>query len=138
MATESDGEGQTEPTDPILVPEGDITETSSYVGEAHEEISLRSANTTRLVDWNVELLKRLIKEILAHRDETPYGNETTDGWMQESYSFEKLPIEEIQEIIVLPPAKPNLLKKKRNINEIQLESSVSDQLHDYVSNIAVL
>jgi class 3 adenylate cyclase len=98
---------------------------------------LMSDKTNRLIDWNCDVLIRLIKQIVAARDATGEKPEGDQPALPEG-STEQTCLEEVKEIITLPDFDAKVLRKQRSPEEIELGINVEQQVHDYVSNIAVM
>jgi hypothetical protein len=92
--------------------------------------------TKRLVDWNVDILRRLIKQILARREATPRRKST----MTSSITLQKesgAVLEEVREIIEIPEYDPTSFRKQKNPDAVVLSDAVATQLQGYVAAIAV-
>jgi class 3 adenylate cyclase len=88
--------------------------------------------TQRLIDWNVDVLKRLLQKIVAMRDKS---NSTKRFSRQVETASDKTVLDEVKEIITLP-SKP--AKYLVDPTTIELDSKVISQLRDYVTQIAGL
>ena len=84
----------------------------------------------RLIDWNVDVLLRLLQQIIARRDVTE--KEIDDAAQTEATK----PFDEVKEIIPLPEFKES--RTHRDPMDVKIPDAVADQLRDYVSNIAML
>jgi hypothetical protein len=86
----------------------------------------------RLIDWNVDVLIRLLQQIVARRDVTfqPFDIEDT---VKPTVTN---PFDEVKEIIALPEFKET--RKLRDPNDVTIPENVAAQLRDYVSEIAML
>ncbi|CAB9524809.1 Receptor-type guanylate cyclase gcy [Seminavis robusta] len=92
--------------------------------------------TYRLIDWNVETLLRLVREMVAFRGTNAASlrrRSTTAGLFEIKTS--DTPLTEVREIIQLPEFK---LRSKTNQNpdKVELPAVVVEQLHHLVSTIA--
>ena len=93
----------------------------------------------RLVDYNTEVLYRLIQKMVAMRDSSKpkkRSNQSAAGRSRDNIEFHKprgMVLDEVEEIIVLPsePA-----KYKRDPETVELPPEVVRQLRDYVATIA--
>ena len=97
------------------------------------------AKTERLIDWNAEVLLRLIRQIVARR-RSKIGMARNDGdskvvseWGKYLDSMEQNPIDEVVEIIRLPEFVGD---HAEDPDSIQLDIVVIDQLKDYVRTVA--
>jgi hypothetical protein len=87
----------------------------------------------RLIDWNVDVLIRLLQQIVARRDVTfqPFDIEDTA-----KPKVITNPFDEVKEIIALPEFKET--RKLRDPNDVTIPENVVAQLRDYVAEIAML
>lgn len=98
---------------------------------------LMSDKTNRLIDWNCDVLIRLLKQIVAARDVTGEKVEGGPPTLPEG-NYEQTCLEEVIEIITLPEFDAKVHRRQRSPDEIELGVNVEQQVHDYVSNIAVM
>lgn len=84
--------------------------------------------TQRLVSWNVEILVRLIRQIVAHR-----GTVASDVplWRPKGAN----PLDEVVEIIHLP-GKQDSKKLQMDPNKVELEPAILQLVHEYVAELA--
>jgi hypothetical protein len=96
--------------------------------------------TTRLIEWNVDILLRLLKEIAAHRQalEELAGNTSATFDPPCEAKSSKRAFHEVQEIIALPEFNPEVIRKELTPADVELDESVATQLRNYVTNIAVM
>ena len=97
----------------------------------------------RFVDWNVDVLLRLLKQIVAKRDAGVIVNKThkeqswnNNGTDREFYSKKKgnTVLDEVQEIITLPTHDPSVVPE--DPESIHLPEMVVHQLVQYINCIA--
>jgi len=104
---------------------------------ANVEDSL-SPKVKRLVEWNVEILKKLLQEIVAKRD--AFGkkrtNEAQIAKLEVAYTKKQYLIDEVKEIISLP--KFDVRAHKKKAEKAELSPQVVEQLKLYVSAIAAM
>lgn len=118
---------------------------------------LATEKTARLIDWNCDVLLRLLKQIVARRRamakykqrESIVGlnglkssrraslNGSAHGMMDESNENGTV-IDEVREIITLPKLDLKLAKAQEEADSIELEEEIVGQLNEYVSNIAAM
>lgn len=119
----------------------EATARASLIKESEEIRMTRTASgkTTRLVEWNVEVLLRVLKQIVARRNYLLEMNRKRVADADESCigADGKMVIDEVKEIIVLPEENFCDLVKDTE-SDIVLDEEVSDQLFDYVSNVAMM
>ena len=99
----------------------------------------------RLIGWNVEILSRLLKQIVAMRDDDEgvgdddsdeFANDRDDDSSSTNLRVDtKRPLDEVQEIIALPPM---AAKYSRDPEKVELSWDVKKQLRDYVTNISLM
>lgn len=88
-----------------------------------------SDKTARLIEWNVDVLLRLLQQIVARRDAA--DDEHFDGAI---LGNDTNPFDEVKEIISLP----ELNRKQRDTTEAAISDAVVEQLRGYVAKIAAL
>jgi len=99
---------------------------------------LASSKTRRLIEWNVDILAKLLKQIIARR--LAIGRDAFGpGFSSEQRLARKggMPIHEVVEVIRMPKFDRRLAEAEHPEN-IFLPRVIMEQLHDYVSNIAAL
>ena len=102
-------------------------------------LRLLSEKSVRLIGWNVDLLLRSLRQIVARRQSS---QESRLGYDKPSkYGGTRAglqPLEEIQEIISLPEFDFEAARIQKDPDAIVLDSCVVEQLHDFVTNIAAM
>jgi hypothetical protein len=87
----------------------------------------------RLVDWNFEVLQRLLKQILAKRAAAGKSGQT------ETPEFKKqeghIVVEEVVETISFPDFDPSTSADKLDANSVELSLAAASQLREYVTKI---
>jgi hypothetical protein len=113
------------------------------LGLDQTEIAAQTAYSKKaqnLIDWNAELLLKLLKKVVARRQITKKDGEENTGdrvkEMQEVLGEGGTAIEEIVEIITMPKFDTNKNKEEVDPNTIDLGDNVAEQLRDYVSVLA--
>ena len=107
------------------------TETAVSYGEGDVDREMR------LIDWNVEKLVELLKEILARREVTAHDHPSTSR----PGSIHKIttagtPLEEVKEIIVLPEFNGKKAHMQRKPEDITVPQEVIHEIREYVHCIA--
>ena len=94
--------------------------------------------TSRLVEWNVDVLLRLIKQIVARRKSCPLSPEQKASPQEERYISTHVtsPLDEVKEIITLPGFVE--AKFQEDPEDVVISKEVASELHEYVSNIAAI
>ena len=109
--------------------------------EANHETRAFDSKTTRLIEWNVDVLLRLLKQIVARRRAT-LNDSGTDTEMENPHesSFtpkkESMTLDEVAEIITLPKFRETNSHLQEEAENVVLDPIVVQQLHDYVCSIA--
>jgi len=92
----------------------------------------------RLVDWNVDQLSRLLKQIVgrrrAPRRQSNSKNSTYDNNLAECGTV----LEEVKEVITLPNFDARTFRSIERSDSIELPDEVMTQLHDYVTRICMM
>lgn len=109
---------------------------------------MRSDKESRLVEWTVAMLVRLLKQIENRRKNTPPIRGTKRSSLSKSYNSlrvleskseglleETCTLDETKEIITLPQF--SLCTSTTSVDSIELGLSVENELRDFVSVIAV-
>jgi hypothetical protein len=95
-----------------------------------------SAKLSRLIDWNVDVLLRLLKAIVARRQ--GLGNSRGASMPNEDFSRREnvTVLDEVREIITLPAYDQSTAKAQVDPSSIELDAATESQLYEYVSAIA--
>jgi hypothetical protein len=108
-----------------------------------QSIKLVIEKTERLIDWNTDVLCRLLEQILVGRGGST-SSLTADANVCDFDSVDEIvlqggttnPFDEVKEIIALPPL--NQFKNFQNTEDIHVPKIVVEQLRNYVSCIAAM
>jgi 3'5'-cyclic nucleotide phosphodiesterase len=116
--------------------EADQNADASTTMPTNKNVSMLDSKTRRLVDWNVDVLLRLIKQIVAHRRSCPIPPEQISKPQEERFTAHGVacPIDEVKEIIALP--RFVIANSHEDPDDIVLPKAVVDQMREYVSQIA--
>jgi hypothetical protein len=107
-----------------------------------QSIKLVIEKTERLIDWNADVLCRLLQQIMVCRCGSTSWTADADAFDFDSVDEIVLkggttnPFDEVKEIIALPPL--NQYKKFQNTEDIHVPKIVVEQLRNYVSRIAAM
>lgn len=117
---------------------------------------LASEKTARLIDWNCDVLLRLLKQIVARRrmmakmkmnimslstnksTRRQSMNTSFHGGGVDESNENGTVIDEVKEIITLPKLDLKLAKAQEEADSIDLNETVVNELSEYVSNIAAM
>lgn len=120
--------------------QGDATETTSLDDAVVREAPSQKidSRTARLIDWNVDVLHRMLKQIVAHRKAT--SQKTTsipeEAKLCKSKNGETV-LDEVAEIITLPKFNATAASQ-REMDKVELPIKVRQQLKNYITNICRL
>ena len=81
-----------------------------------------------LVRWNVEVLARRLKEVVAERAASPGLDRTRSMFL--GNHLDGMPLDEVVDIVTLPPPKDS--STTLDFESIQLDEAVMFQLHQFV------
>jgi hypothetical protein len=122
--------------DPLKPPKL-VVSMSGYENKFGYTRNKRQSKTSRLIDWNVEILSRLLKHVIARRN--ALGLEYMPD---EEVTFERAEgqtvLEEVREIITLPKFDASAAKRQEDPEKMELDEDVKEQLHKYVSTLAAM
>jgi hypothetical protein len=91
----------------------------------------------RQIDWNYEILSRLLKQIIASRGAVASLGSTADYDINQIFGQGSLlPFDQVKEIIEMPRDQSN--DKKEDIDSIVLEPVVADQLRDLIRSFSMM
>jgi len=94
----------------------------------------------RLVGWNTEILKKLLRQIVEKR--VAMGNkrnyDAQIARMEAAYVKQKNCLDEVTEIIALPQFDVKAYKKSQVHEKVEISQKVLDQLKLYVSAVAAM
>jgi Adenylate and Guanylate cyclase catalytic domain len=114
------------------------SDTSQIEDSLDDEASHRmSGKLSRLIDWNVDILQKLIKQILCHRQAARVNAHRVPPLPLVS-AHGRAPLDEVVEIIALPEFDAIAAKTQVNPEEIVLSDKVTDQLRFYISAISMM
>jgi class 3 adenylate cyclase len=121
---------------------GDTVSVQSDVKSIDEEAettvcSLSSKKMTRLVEWNVDVLFRLLKQIVAARSGQP-SKRRTDHVAETSSTTGKTVLDEVTDIISLPKFDAETAEKLKDVESIEIDKKVFAQLRTFVFNVAAM
>jgi hypothetical protein len=93
----------------------------------------------RLIEWNVDLLRTLLKKVIASRDEVSQAKREElvreISVMRVRNGNGETPLDEVEEAITFPE---KCVGFKRDPNAVAISAAADAQLHEYISTIASL
>mmetsp|Transcript_21694 Transcript_21694/g.53584 ORF Transcript_21694/g.53584 Transcript_21694/m.53584 type:complete len:1189 (-) Transcript_21694:77-3643(-) len=107
-----------------------------------EEVeALLSPKVRRLCSWNVDVMTKLLRQIVAHRnssDAVHSSNEEVLSYREAEIRDQYMVLDEVVEIIPLPGFDPRIYRERQDPEEVQLPDAVVDQMRLYVACLATL
>ena len=94
----------------------------------------------RLIDWNVQLLKRLVQTVVAYqkaRTMNPTNHRSSCKTMEDMREMRD-PMGEVQEIITLPQFDSQATAAQEMIDQIEIDETATKQLYQFVRCVAAL
>jgi Adenylate and Guanylate cyclase catalytic domain len=110
---------------------------SPYAENSQGVKGIYDAKTLRLIEWNVDVLLRLLKQIVSRRRACPIP--ASERVQPDETRFTKencYTLDEVKEIITLPKFRD--IANHEDPENVSLDPIVVQQLHDYVCNIAAV
>jgi 3'5'-cyclic nucleotide phosphodiesterase/Adenylate and Guanylate cyclase catalytic domain len=119
----------------------DITKINPNAQEA--KVSAFNSKIERLVNWNVDVMLRTLKLIVARRVSRPSDDDVgkqvdRHSFMISPAKYGKTVIDEVKEIIHLPEFDPSAAQNQPDPDTIKLDGEVMSQLRQYVQIIAAM
>lgn len=99
-------------------------------------VSGRLDKMDRLIEWNVDVLTKLLKQIVARRGKDKTFQEREEVQLHRPEG--QPPLEEVVEIITLPKFDADAAKHQEDPKSIDLGKAVTAQLRIYVKQIAAM
>lgn len=100
--------------------------------------SLASSKTRRLVEWNAEVLSRLLRQIVARRQARKVSPNSAVADLEHKPKPGENVIDEVCEIVALPDFDNKTAQRQPESDSIVLSDAATEQLHDFVASIAAL
>lgn len=114
---------------------------AAHVGSKSQRSSVE-ARARRLINWNVETLLRLLRQIVAHREakglEPTSFKGSTAGDPDRMIRKAATPLEEVEEIISLPKFNAKAAKKQKDPDSVEIPEVVVEELRSFVTAIAAM
>ena len=104
---------------------------SSNEGTSVGDSAPEDEEEQRLIEWNVEMLSRLVKQVVARRQAAGVDASSVKAPLRNPEGPKTIPLDEVKEIISLPEFDPSIAAKQVPAEDIVLEPQVVQQLHDY-------
>lgn len=114
----------------------DVKEDNANAAPAFQPEDKLDAKIWRLVDWNKDILAKLLKEIVAVRKATRIEPDDINVLRKLERPSYISPIAEMQEIIILPDFDPRYAHAIEDAHQVELGGHVIAQLREYLGTIA--
>jgi hypothetical protein len=93
-----------------------------------------SSQTERLLNWNIDVLERLLKKIVSRR--SAIGRDRSTGIINWNRPHESMVLNEVKEVIKLPEYNSKYTDTHEDPDSIILDNRIRLQLREYVTAIA--
>ena len=110
--------------------------TVSDMGDS-QTLELINDRTTRLVNWTVEVLRKLLRQVVARREAQGSATVGPDQLKYKRQSGHTV-LDEVAEVIIIPGFDAKVAKRQKESSLVYLGEDVEMQLHAYVTNIAYM
>jgi hypothetical protein len=104
-------------------------------------VSTLTAKENRIVDWHVDLIRRLLTNIVAHRQALGVKPDAADRMKVAERDLKKpdqMVIDEVQDVIMLPQYDAEAAQKLAEIESVEIDPIVISQLRNYIHSIALM
>jgi Adenylate and Guanylate cyclase catalytic domain len=91
----------------------------------------------RWIEWNVDIFKRLLKQIIAGRPRGPFvsSNSLTGAATPLVSTETRMPLDEVQEIIHLPVFDKRAAQRRHDNQDVEVPDFVVAELKEYVTEM---
>ena len=104
-----------------------------FIGGVGDGKGHLSQKIERLVDWNVDILTAILKQIVAQRESNGIVADSDKRLTQIEKEAKNVPLDEVQEIIALPDFRRGRHCDPENI---RIDDKIVEQLHTFIVRIA--
>ena len=117
-------------------PDDDNSEGSGEADYDNElpEMKNQLGKKQRLIEWSVEVLSKLLQQIVASRPEKPAAD--LKHLEREIMSRETVALDEFKEIVSLPKVASDELRSRRDPDSVFLPLHVVSQLRSYITQVS--
>ncbi|CAB9498277.1 Receptor-type guanylate cyclase gcy [Seminavis robusta] len=105
---------------------------------ARDTTDREDAKTTRLVNWNLEVLSKLLRRVLARRHAMNKPRSKASSFSTSETSLQGCALETVQEIIALPGFSEAAISQQVDPDSIVLDDVVVDQLQGLITKISAM
>jgi Adenylate and Guanylate cyclase catalytic domain len=106
----------------------------SGIGSFKNAREKKKNKESRLVDWNVEVLSKLLKHVIARRSALGLVKPAVEVKLNRSDG--QTVLEEVREIITLPKFDASAAKKQEDPEKMVLDPAVKERLREYVGTLS--
>jgi hypothetical protein len=97
------------------------------------EMKNQLSKVQRLIEWNTEVLSKLLQQIVASRPDKPPMDL---NHLEKEMGKDNIALDEFREIVSLPKVGPDEMKHRRDPSEVLLPLHVVAQLRNYITKIS--
>lgn len=101
-----------------------------------------SPKQQRLVEWNTDILTRLLRFVLTHRQAAGIKSKDSQQLLKAEKDLkafsDRIAMDELQDVIELPHFDPGVAEDARKAKPVEVSPKVANQLREYVTVIAGL
>lgn len=140
-AAKSSRSGSSEGSESLALDEAPAAATAPVSGGQEGTSQALPERYLRLVNWNAEILARMLKQVVARREAMhvkPDPTEKIRDIETEQLQSGSLVLEEVKEIIVLPKFKAGDAKSVIDPDKVKLGDAITSQLQAYLQAIAAM
>jgi hypothetical protein len=104
-------------------------------------VSTLPAKQKRIVDWNVDILQRFLKNIVNHRQVLGVQPDAADRMRVAERNLKnpnQMVLDEVQDVIMLPKYDAKVAPKHDEIQSVEIDPAVISQLRNYVHTITLM
>ena len=121
-----------------LANDGDVSEDSECPEDYNNELPEMKnhlSKAQRLIEWNTEVLSKLLQQIVASRSDEPPMDLSQ---LEKNIGKDQIALDEFKEIVSLPKLRPDEMKHRRDPSEVLLPLHVVAQLRNYITKISAM
>jgi len=107
-------------------------------GDSDDDKFVLTPKMLRLVDWNVDQLSRLLKQIVGRRRVPRRQSNSKNSMYDNNLTECGTVLDEVKEVITLPNFDARTFRSIERPDLIELPDDVMAQLHDYVTRICMM
>jgi len=115
---------------------GDQPVDKPLVSDGGAVCRLPSKKDHRLIEWNVEILLRVLKQIVARRQARGSPEQSPPGSTIQTGIDGKTVIDEVAEVITLPKFDHQCSQSDIDPNKIELDDKVVEQVRAYITRVS--